>query len=255
MLREESRRMSGPIVREYTVEPGSGQKPEFVVIFFHGYGSSASLMAGYVGGLLGPMLPEAQLRFPDAPIELGWDNHSWFDVEDMLKAPDQDKAAPRARAGVAQVNAYIDRVIEKEGISPDRVIIAGFSQGATTAYYAAMLRDEAVGGLYALSGGALEKLGEPRAKMPVALLAGEQEAQGYSGVPQQLRTAALLEKKDFAVETMILPDQEHDISKAALKYLRDFARRVTAPAAGPTAGLAPAADRPFRASPPEPPRL
>lgn len=239
----------------------NGKKPEYLVIYFHGYGSNGDLMEQYVGDLLGPMLPEAKMRFPDAPIVIGADDkgrqyRSWFDVEEWVrhdKAPDRDIVAERAAAAAKTMNEYVDRVIREEGISRDRVILAGFSQGGTMAFYTGLLRDAPVAGVYALSGGAMDKLQNPVSKPPVGLVAGAEEIGGdYSGPPQVELASAELKKMDFFLDTFIIPNQRHETSPKAMELLSVFARTVTSDAfKAKVAAVAPSQSRP---QPPAPKR-
>lgn len=224
------------MLTDHSVDPQNGKPPEYLVIFFHGYGSNGELMAQHVGKLLGPLLPEAKIRCPDGPIEFytmpdGKPGCSWFELRDLFDGdnlPDnRAEIGRRARAAAGDMNDYIDKVLAEEGIAPDRVIIAGFSQGGTMAYYTALLRDAPVAGVYALSGGALDQLGEPVSKPPVGLVAGAQEAQDYSGAPHQRKMQAELDTAGFNVDCVIIPDQGHDISWKSMELLSVFTRAVT----------------------------
>lgn len=222
------------MIHDYVREPYNGKKAEYLVIYFHGYGSSGALMEQYVGGLLGPLLPEAKLRFPDAPVQMGWDNHSWFELRDVIDTADVPElhgiVSARAAAAAQEMNDYIDRVIREEGIPADRVIIAGFSQGGTMAYYTALLRDTPVAGVFALSGGALDHIPEIRSRPPVLLVAGELEKQDYSGAPHAEKTRRFLDEKGFFVESVIVPDQRHETSPKAMELLSAFTRTVASEA-------------------------
>lgn len=227
------------MLTDHTVEPSNGKPPEYLVIFFHGYGSNGDLMAQHVGGLLGPLLPEAKIRCPDGPIKFyempdGKFGRSWFEIRDLFdgdKLPeDRKEIARRAATAAKEMNDYIDKVIKEEGIPEDRVIIAGFSQGGTMAFYTGLLRDSKVAGVYALSGGALDLLANPASKPPVGLLAGAREEQDYSGAPHQLKVSAALDKAGFNVDCVILPDQGHDISWKSMELLSVFTRAVTSEA-------------------------
>lgn len=198
-------------------------------------------MAQQVGDMLAPLLPNAKLRFPDGPIQLGWDKHSWFDIQDVVTNPDlqANKAtvAPRAAAAAKEMNDYVTRVMAEDGFSEKQVIIAGFSQGGTMAYYTAMLRGADVAGVYTLSGGALENLEVTTAQPPAYLVAGGNEQQDYSGAPQADKTAALLRSKGFDAQSYIIPGQGHDITPKAMSLLADFAKAAARPA--PDAAKAP----------------
>ncbi len=152
------------MLTDHSVAPHNGQKPEYLVIFFHPSGSTGKMMAQQVGKLLGPEMPNAKIRCPDGPVDLDWGGiRDWFEIRDLQeggKPIDSDEIARRATAAAKDVNAYIDKVITEEDIAEDHVIIAGFSLGATMAFYAALLRDKRVGAVFALSGGALDRIGE-----------------------------------------------------------------------------------------------
>lgn len=220
------------MLRDTVVNPPSGQRPEQIIIFFHGYGSSGASMANHVGNLLSSELPNTRIYCPDGPTKLGEDKHgntyhSWFQVDDMLDNPDCDIVAQRARQASPAVQKYIDDVIKREGITEDRVIIAGFSQGGTMAFYAGLLRETEVAGVYSLSGGALDRLGTPTSKPPVALLAGENENQGYSGHPMAKAAHAQLDQQGFRTDCIVLPNQGHSITPESMRLLGQLTRFLT----------------------------
>lgn len=226
------------MLTDHCVEPADSKQPQYLVIFFHGYGANGSQMAEHVGKLLGPLLPEAKIRCPDGPIDIhtcedGTVLKSWFELRDLTdgeRAPDMDEVGRRATAAAREMNDYIDKVVAEDGISEQRVIIAGFSQGGTMAFYAGLLRDTAVGGVYALSGGALDRLQNPKSFPPVGLVAGGNEQQDYSGAPHAEKVFAALDKAGFQTGCFIIPGQGHDISWKSMELLSVFARTVTAPA-------------------------
>lgn len=244
------------MLHDVVVNPPSG-RAENIIIFFHGYGSSGAAMAQHVGGLLAPHLPETKIYCPDGPIKIGEDRagrtyHSWFPVEDMLDNPDADTAAARMRMAVPQIQAYIDDVLEREGISADRVIIAGFSQGATAAFYAGLLRDTPVAGVYSLSGGALDRLTDPQSRPPVALLAGAQEHQQYSGYPIARATYDLLQDMGFKTDVVVLENQGHAITPESMRLLGQMTRHLTPHTPRPPAAEAQKTQQKQANKPPQP---
>ncbi len=223
------------MLTDHSVDPKSGRKPEYLVIFFHGYGSNGALMAGHVGKLLGPELPEAKIRCPDGPVEIGAKDgqalRSWFEIRDQIengKSPDRDEMAKRATAAAKEMNDYITKVIAEEGIAEDHVILAGFSLGATMAYYAGLLRDTQVGAVYALSGGVLEKLTSPKSKPPVGLVAGGEDTVSYSSAWHTEQAFEALKAASFRTDCVIIPGQGHDISWKSMELLAVYARNATA---------------------------
>jgi|GEM_PF-1171144 len=219
------------MLHDVVVNPPSGCA-ENIIIFFHGYGSGGAAMAQHVGNLLAPHLPDTKIYCPNGPIKIGEDRdgrtyHSWFPVEDMLDDPDNDKAAARLRMAMPEIQSYIDDVLKREGIGEDRVIIAGFSQGASAAFYAGLLREMPVAGVYSLSGGALDRLTDPQSKPPVALLAGEHENQGYSGHPMARAAYGLLKDMGFKADAVVLENQGHAITPESMRLLGQMTRYLT----------------------------
>lgn len=217
-------------IQDCRIAPADGRK-DCVVVFFHGYGANGREMAGHVGSRLAALLPSAVLRFPDGPRPVPWgsEGRSWFKVEDMLDAPDGNKVGPRALKAASHVNAYISRVMREEGMPADRVIIAGFSQGATMAFFSALMRTEPVAGVFSISGGALDQLDrltKPRSKPQVMLLAGEWENSYYSGRQLAEKTHELLLRREFRSSLFFTPANGHDINRRSIEELAAFSRRV-----------------------------
>lgn len=220
------------MIQDYSRDPENGKKPEMLVVFMHGYGSSGDLMRQYVGDILGPMLPNAKLHFPDAPVQMGFNNHSWFELRDVIDRQDdigllRRTAQERAPATARELNDYITKVAAEAGIPENRVVIAGFSQGGTMAVYTGLSRETEVAGVFAISGGALDLAPEIKSKPEVKLVAGELENQHYSGAPHAVWFQTVLKQQEFKAEAEIITGQKHETSPKALELLRDFALKVT----------------------------
>ena len=233
-------------MNSYTIDTTDGKTPpEYLVVFLHGHGSSGGAMSEYAGGLLAPLLPHAKIIFPDGPMSAVPENlmhmlggakespyRSWFDMRDIIDknsidTADRDKIGQRATAAATAINAYVDAVAQKEGVPLDHVIIAGFSQGGTMAYYSGLLRVTEIGGVFCLSGGALDRLGTPQAKPPIGIAAGELETQDYSGAPHARKVFAQLEREGFYADCAIITGKKHEISPKSMELLSAFTRAVT----------------------------
>ncbi|MEZ0262552.1 MAG: alpha/beta hydrolase [Alphaproteobacteria bacterium] len=225
------------MLNDVSIDPKDGKKPEYVVIFFHGLGSSGASMQSWAGGLLSPHLPNAKLVFPDGPLEFGQDGegnkyYTWFPIKDLLdgdKAPDKAEIGRRATLAAKDMNAYIDEVLKREGISEDKLIIAGFSMGGTMAVYTALQRNTPVAGVYALSGGALEleNIGPVKSMPPIGLVAGALEQQDYSGAPHAEKVHQAFDKAGFFADCVIVPEQKHEVSPKSMELLAVFTKAVT----------------------------
>ncbi|WP_300513115.1 prolyl oligopeptidase family serine peptidase [Aliiroseovarius sp.] len=147
-----------------------------VVIFLHGYGADGADLLG-LADPLGQHLPDTAFYAPDAP-EKSLGNpmgYQWFPIP-WLDGSSEEDAARGAEMAEADINGFIDMVLENEGISPAQLIIFGFSQGTMMSLRTLPKRAEPVAGLVAFSGRMLdpESFGETVvSKLPIILIHGD----------------------------------------------------------------------------------
>lgn len=135
---------------EYIKEPAG--KAEACVIWLHGLGADASDMQGLVNQFPGSPLALRHV-FLDAPIRPvtlnnGIPMRAWYDITGLTLSAREDKS------GISQSENLIRRVIEKQlqnGLTADKIFLAGFSQGGAMALYTALNLDSQLGGVLALS--------------------------------------------------------------------------------------------------------
>jgi phospholipase/carboxylesterase len=155
--------------------PRSG-KATSAVIFVHGYGADGADLLG-LADPLAPHLPGTAFHAPDAPDRCTGNpfGFQWFPIPWLDGSSEAEAAEGLARAA-EDLNAYVDGVLEAEGLTPDRLALVGFSQGTMMSLHIAPRRDAALAGVVAFSGRLLapERLGtEARVKPPVLLLHGD----------------------------------------------------------------------------------
>jgi phospholipase/carboxylesterase len=200
----------------------------FVMIFFHGYDSCARDMVDYLGKKLSSAIPSLTIRFAQASQLTPWQGNgrSWFYVEDQLEGPvDGNICAPRALAAMPDVHSYIDMVLQEENIDESKLLISGFSQGATMAFYAALQRERPPAGAFCISGGALDQIRSIKSKPSVFLLAGADENSFYSGREQAKKTCKLLQDNGFDCALFLTPDNGHNIDNQSIEKLISFVRK------------------------------
>ncbi|MGH8084478.1 MAG: alpha/beta hydrolase [Lysobacter sp.] len=139
-----------------TVEHETGPAPAWTVLWLHGLGADGHDFAPIVPELVRREWPALRFVFPHAPvrpvtINNGMSMRAWYDIVSL----DAGRMADRADEGgvnqsVAQVEALIAREVER-GVAPERIVLAGFSQGGAVALAAALRRDQPLAGLVALS--------------------------------------------------------------------------------------------------------
>ena len=201
-------------------------KADAVVVFLHGYGADGADLLG-LADPLSPHLPGVAFHAPDAP-ERSINNpfgFQWFPIP-WLDGSTEAQAKEAMGRSIALLNAWLDKVLADEGLTADRMVVVGFSQGTMMALHVLPRRDEAVAGIIGFSGRLLvpELLAaEAKVKPPVLLLHGDQDPM----VPFQDMTLAgeALEQAGFAVYGHVMKGTGHGISpdglSVALSFLKD----------------------------------
>jgi len=135
-----------------TVEVSTGPEPVAAVIWLHGLGADGHDFEPVVPQLLWPGAPHIRFVFPHAPVRPvtingGMAMRAWYDIV-SLSGRDQDQKG--IADSVNQAAALIKRERER-GIEPERIVIAGFSQGGAIALQLALRYPEKLAGLIVLS--------------------------------------------------------------------------------------------------------
>ena len=126
------------------------------VVWLHGLGAD-----GYDFAPIVPMLgvPHARFVFPHAPalpvtINGGAVMPAWYDIRSLDRSPERPsdrEDAEHIRASAQRIAALLEREIER-GIPSDRILLAGFSQGAAMALHVGLRFPKTLAGIAVLSG-------------------------------------------------------------------------------------------------------
>lgn len=135
---------SSPVVIAATVKHTAS------VIFLHGLGDTGH---GWSSAMAAIRLPHMKVICPTAntiPVSLnnGFKMPAWFDIKGL------DISAAEDIEGIKKATTYIHYLIEKEiseGISSERIIVGGFSQGGALAIHSALTFPKKLAGIIALS--------------------------------------------------------------------------------------------------------
>ena len=136
-----------------TVEHETGPNPEWCVLWLHGLGADGHDFAPIVPELVRRDWPALRFVFPHAPVRAvtingGARMRAWYDIRDFDLAHRADLDG--VDASVAQVDALIEREASR-GVPPQRLLLAGFSQGGAITLAAGLARSQPLAGLIALS--------------------------------------------------------------------------------------------------------
>ncbi len=200
-------------------------KADSVVVFLHGYGADGADLLG-LSDPLAPHLPGTAFYSPDAPEPCANNpmGRQWFAIPWLDGSTEDQSRAGMARS-VDDLNAFLDGVLAREGLTADRMVVVGFSQGTMMALHVLPRRDTAVAGIVGFSGRLLapDLLAEVKVKPPILLCHGDQDPM----VPfaDMGHAANALTAAGFTVYGHVMKNTGHGISPdglgAALAFVRE----------------------------------
>jgi phospholipase/carboxylesterase len=138
------------------IEIETGGNPAAAVIWMHGLGADGNDFVPIVGQLGLDGATPARFIFPHAPmravtINNGFVMRAWYDVSfGDLEGKSRRADEAGLRESQAQIAALIDRE-KARGIAPERIVLAGFSQGGAVALQTGLRHPERLAGVMALS--------------------------------------------------------------------------------------------------------
>ena len=130
-----------------------GCEPDAAIIWLHGLGSDGHDFAGIVPELRLPPSLKLRFVFPHAPmmpvtVNGGYVMPAWYDILEMDVGRKVDTA--QLMRSAEAVHALIDRELSR-GVTSDRIILAGFSQGGAVILQAALSYPKPLAGALSLS--------------------------------------------------------------------------------------------------------
>jgi phospholipase/carboxylesterase len=206
--------------------------PDAAVIWLHGLGAD--------GHDFEPIIPELRLDpginirfvFPHAPmmpvtINQGFVMRAWFDIRTADIGADIDEKG--IRASTRLVNDLIATEIDN-GIAPERIVLAGFSQGGAIVLQAGLRYPKRLGGIMALSSflplaDSLEsEKSDANAAIPILLAHGSEDPV----VPVDLayRTQKVLEREGYEVEWHEYKGMAHSVSEQEIFHLAEWLEQL-----------------------------
>ena len=122
------------------------------MIWLHGLGADGHDFEPIVPELGLPASKPLRFIFPNAPqrpvtINMGMRMRAWYDIFELGGGAEDE-------AGIREAQVLLENLISREtkkGIPPDRIVLAGFSQGGAIALQTALRHRERIAGVMALS--------------------------------------------------------------------------------------------------------
>jgi len=193
------------------------------VVFLHGYGADGADLLG-LAEPLAQVLPETAFFAPDAPepCVMNPAGRQWFPIP-WIDGSSEATVGTSLAASSDRLDAFLDTVLAAEGLTPDRLVLFGFSQGTMMSLHVAPRRAAPVAAIAGFSGrllmpGALGA--EALSKPPVMLLHGD--ADDVVPFGSMTEADAALRAAGFTVETFVMHGVGHGISPEGLQAAVGF---------------------------------
>lgn len=203
-------------------EAASGETKS-VVVFLHGYGADGADLLGLADPLAEHM-PDTTFIAPDAPEKCAGNpmGFQWFPIP-WLDGSSEEDSMKGANQAAEDINAFLDQVLEDEGIIPSQLVVFGFSQGTMMALRVLPRRADPVAGLVAFSGRMLEPddfATHIQSKPPVLLVHGDQDEMVPPGHFSE--SGEVLQANGFETYGHIMKGTGHGIAMDGLSVALSF---------------------------------
>ena len=216
------------------IEIETAPNPNAAVIWLHGLGDDGRGWSEIVPALNVPSMLAVRFIFPHAPvmpvtINNGYPMRAWYDIRE------NDFNERADIAGVKRSQAHAETLVAREkarGVTAQRIVLAGFSQGGAIALYAGLRHAERLAGIVALStyviapaALAAEASGANR-DIPIFMAHGMQDPVvqfRWAEASRQVLVAAgyAVEWHTYPMPHSAVPEEIDAISRFLIRVLRD----------------------------------
>ena len=214
-----------------TVEIATGDNPTAAIIWMHGLGADGNDFVPIVRELDLTGLPAIRFVFPHAetmPVTInnGYVMRAWYDILGMDLVRREDEAG--LRASQARIEQLIAREVAR-GIAPERIVLAGFSQGCAMTLQTGLRHPQKLAGLMCLSGylPLADKIGTERsaANQQTPIFMAHGRGDNVVLINRAEASRELLSSLGYAIEwhEYMMP---HSVCEEEIDDIGDWLRRV-----------------------------
>ena len=205
--------------------PPQSPPARFLIILLHGFGSNGADMIGLASDFQG-YVPAAACAAPNGPYPID-DGFSWSPTGRPNTGAGQARPPPVETSAPRGLDAFIDAELARYGLTPERLILIGFSQGANTVLNDGLRRKVLPAAIVAFSGANLRADGLVRASHwpPVLLVQGDQDPRVPAGA--QDKAVQLLKGLGAPVTAHMLPGLGHGIDARGIRFAGELIRSAS----------------------------
>jgi phospholipase/carboxylesterase len=186
-----------------------------LVVLVHGYGADGQDLIGLAQHWQG-LLPTVAFAAPNAPTPVpGSPGYQWFPISRI----DPHEMRKGVQAAAPVLDEYLDGELARLGLPPDRLALAGFSQGTMLSLHLGLRRKVRPAAIVGFSGLLAEPPGESEIP-PILLTHGDSD----SVIPPQAMfvAASQLAVAGAAVQWHLAPGMGHGIDPEGLLMAGQF---------------------------------
>ncbi len=212
-------------------EYSDAKNPKYLVIFLHGYGANGENLIN-LSYEFKHVLPEAHFISPNAiePWEGGFPHaYQWFSLYGGVERKALSEISNNIKNANKILGKFIDDQLARFKLSPDKLFLVGFSQGAMMSIYQGLIKPEKPAGIISFSGKVIlpEMLGEKIISKPeICLIHGE--ADSVLPFENFLEAKKMLESKKISHESHSFPHLDHSIDIHGVRVAQNFIKKIIA---------------------------
>lgn len=197
-----------------------------LVVFLHGLGMNPSTSESLFGRYWSRFIPEAHFVFPEGPLAaVGYDNgRDWIGIGQ----PDWEESLrfERLQQAARVLEAFIHREQARIGVSQSETALAGFSLGGSLALHWGLRLKEPLAGILTMGSAMCEPQRLTATSVPappIALIHGDKDT---VVLPREMvKAEAALQALGARVQTHLMVDMGHEVTKASLAIGAKFIRQ------------------------------
>ncbi len=207
------------------IAPLSGNNPDKLIIFIHGYGADGADLLG-LSREFAEEFPNAGFYSPNAPqkCDMSPFGYQWFPLYDRS----EEQMLIGLSDAALSLNAFIAELLDKHsGLTKADIILIGFSQGTMTALHTSLRSQDAFAAIVGFSGALIagDRLkSEIKSRPPVCLIHGSAD-QVVPFHAMQIAESFLMEN-GVEVETHARPNLGHGIDPEGIYIATTFLKKV-----------------------------
>ncbi|MEM8833445.1 MAG: phospholipase [Pseudomonadota bacterium] len=207
-----------PDLTDIQLQPQSGKAPDSLVVLLHGYGDSAQGLIT-LGEVWQNALPNTLFAAPNAPqpCEINPMGYQWYSLQDY----NPQTVLKGTEAAHPLLDNYLDKLMDHYGITSEKLLLVGFSQGTMMSLYTGPRRKDKIAGILGYSGALFGGGGLKNAqKPPIHLIHGDID----SVVPVAAfhHAMEILGKNGFEISGYTTPNLDHSIDEKGLQSGLEF---------------------------------